>query len=328
MGESEPTKIFAIGDVHGCATELRMLLNKLPLTPDSTVVFLGDYVDRGPQSKQVIDTVLELKKTCNVVTLKGNHEALFLAFLKDPGSEAAGMFIYNGGSATLHSYATAEGEYRIPREHREFLENLELFWETDDYVFVHAGLPRVPVAELDVVRHGHDFLWSRGPFLRTNYKWEKLVVHGHTPVKAVDFRTNRINIDTACVFDRTLTALELPEKQIYSVKRQARARHVYLRDPGDRRDAVRFRGAVPVYVHRGDEVYEFETIDYSEFGLLMRGITHRDRAVLEANQEIEGQIGSQDHALVDFSGTVLRTMDRPEGIEYAVRLAYVSETRL
>ena len=114
MAPPSPKKIFAIGDVHGCASELRMLLNKLPLTEESVVVFLGDYVDRGPNSKQVIETVLELKEQCQVVALKGNHEALFLSFLQDPSSEAAGMFIYNGGSATLHSYATPEGEYRIP----------------------------------------------------------------------------------------------------------------------------------------------------------------------------------------------------------------------
>src|SRR5690606_38792821 len=127
----------------------------------------------------------------------------------------------------------------------------------------------IPLDRLDVERHGHDFLWSRGPFLRSSYRWEKLIIHGHTPVKGVDIRDNRINIDTACVFDRTLTALELPERRIYSVKRQARARHVYLRDPGDRRDAVRFRGALPVYVQRGEDMHEFETIDYSEFGMLM-----------------------------------------------------------
>ena len=149
MAPSSPTKIFAIGDVHGCASELRMLLNKLPLTPDCVVVFLGDYVDRGPQSKQVIDTALELQQQCKVIALKGNHEALFLSFLRDPSSEAAGMFIYNGGSATLHSYATPEGEYRIPRSHRDFLENLELYYETDEFFFVHAGIPRIPMAQID-----------------------------------------------------------------------------------------------------------------------------------------------------------------------------------
>ena len=328
MAEGSPDKIIAIGDVHGCATELRMLLNKLPLTPDSTVIFLGDYVDRGPQSKQVIDTVLELSKSCKVITLKGNHEALFLAFLRDPGSEAAGMFIYNGGSATLHSYATNDREYRIPKSHREFLQNLQLYHETEDYVFVHAGLPRVPVEELSLEAHGHDFLWSRGPFLRSSYKWSKLVIHGHTPVKAVDFRTNRINIDTACVFDRTLTALELPEKRIYSVKRQARSHHVYLRDADDRRDAVRFKGAVPVYVHKGEEVAEFETIDYSEFGLLMRGIISFDGPILEKGQDIAGQIGSQDHSTVDFMGTVLRIMEREGAYEYAVQLSFVSDAKL
>jgi len=313
-------KIFAIGDVHGCATELRLLLNKLPLTPESTVVFLGDYVDRGPQSKEVIDTVLTLRETCNVVSLKGNHEALFMAFLRDPGSEAAGMFIYNGGSATLHSYATETGDYHIPKEHREFLENLDLFHETDDYFFVHAGCPRIPVEQFDVRKHAHDFLWARGAFLRTNYKWSKLIVHGHTPVKAVDMRPNRINIDTACVFQRTLTAVELPEKRFYSVRKQDQVRHVYLRDRSERRDAMRFKGSVPIYVHHEDEVFEFETHDYSEFGMLMRDIAHRERQVIAEGDPIQGFIGSQDHSLVDFDGEVVRVERRDDSIFYAVKV--------
>jgi serine/threonine protein phosphatase 1 len=325
MAPPSPKKIFAIGDVHGCASELRMLLNKLPLTEESVVVFLGDYVDRGPNSKQVIETVLELKEQCQVVALKGNHEALFLSFLQDPSSEAAGMFIYNGGSATLHSYATPEGEYRIPRSHRDFLENLDLYYETDDFFFVHAGVPRVPIAQVDREKHAHDFLWSRGPFLRSTYRWEKLIIHGHTPVKAVDVRANRINVDTACVFDRTLTALELPERRIHSVKRQARARHVYLRDPGDRRDAVRFSGALPVYVYRGDESHQFETVDYSEFGMYMRDITSSEKDVIDPGSDIIGQIGSQDHTLVDFHGECLRVERRDDGVFYAVRLHHVGE---
>jgi serine/threonine protein phosphatase 1 len=316
-----PNKIFAIGDVHGCATELRLLLNKLPLDKDSRVVFLGDYVDRGPQSREVIDTVLELSKEIDVVPLKGNHEALFLAFLRDPGSEAAGMFIYNGGSATLHSYAGDDGEYHIPREHRDFLANLELFHETDDYFFVHAGCPRIPVEQFDTRKHAHDFLWARGAFLRTNYKWSKLIVHGHTPVKAVDMRANRINIDTACVFDRTLTAVELPAKRFYSVRRQDKTRHVYLRDRSESlRDAQRFVGSVPVYVHRDDEVLEFETRDYSEFGMLLRGVAHLDRAILDQEERISGFIGSQDESLVDFDGEVVRVDPRADGVYYGIKL--------
>ena len=112
--------IFAIGDIHGCVNELRALLNLLPLTPESTVVFLGDYIDRGGNSKGVIDTIIELRGHCRVVTLKGNHEAMFLDFLDHPGSARAGLFICNGGSATLASYANETGRYELPSEHVAF----------------------------------------------------------------------------------------------------------------------------------------------------------------------------------------------------------------
>ena len=96
MTGSRPKKgpggpVFAIGDVHGCATELRLLLERLPLTPETTLIFVGDYIDRGPQSRDVIDTLLEVRERCTLVALLGNHEAMFLEFLGDPQSRAAGM---------------------------------------------------------------------------------------------------------------------------------------------------------------------------------------------------------------------------------------------
>ena len=99
------SKIFAIGDVHGCADELVELLGNLPLDDQSLVVFLGDLVDRGPKSKEVIDHILKLKEMCQVVAISGNHEAMFLSFLDHPESIESILFIMNGGLATLDSYA-------------------------------------------------------------------------------------------------------------------------------------------------------------------------------------------------------------------------------
>ncbi|MCJ8277615.1 MAG: serine/threonine protein phosphatase, partial [Bdellovibrionales bacterium] len=94
-------RIFAIGDIHGCAEELNKLISLLPLNSEDTLVFLGDYIDRGPNSKKVVDIILDLKKNYNVICLKGNHEAMINEFIDDPSSPQAGLFIMNGGSSTL-----------------------------------------------------------------------------------------------------------------------------------------------------------------------------------------------------------------------------------
>lgn len=326
---ASPSQIFAIGDVHGCAAELRTLLNKLPLRPQSTVVFLGDYIDRGPEVRSVIDTILELGKSYRVVPLKGNHEAMFLDFLARPRSEAAGMFIYNGGSATLASYGDEDGDYHLPLEHRLFFNGLQLSFDTEDHFFVHAGLPEVPIEELDASQHADEMIWVRKPFLNSTYRWSKRVVHGHSAVEEVELRPNRINIDTGCVYRGKLSAIELPSERVFSVARQEYPRHVYLRDRTSRRVAKRFDGVVPVYVYRGNHTLELETLNYSEFGMLARDILNRDQAVLNIGDGVEGQIGSQGHALVDFEGVVVRVEHGADGVHYAIRILkpYLGETR-
>src|SRR5688500_9784566 len=112
--------LFAIGDIHGCVDELRQLLNQLPRSSESTLVFLGDYIDRGPASREVIDTLLGLAQQDHVVPLMGTHEAMFHDFLRDPHSPGGASFIYNGRSATLASYANGD-QYVIPESHIECL---------------------------------------------------------------------------------------------------------------------------------------------------------------------------------------------------------------
>jgi serine/threonine protein phosphatase 1 len=316
--------LFVIGDVHGCASELKTLLNKLPLHPNSTVVFLGDYIDRGPSSREVIETILKLRQFCKVVTLTGNHEAMLHDFLQDPSSQGAGMFIYNGGGATLASYADEHGNYEIPDHHIQFFSQLVLSHHTPEFFFVHAGVPDVKLAELDEQKHRKEMLWVRRTFHRSGFKWEKMIVHGHSPVPEVHFGERRINVDTGCVYEQVLTALELPSKKIYSVQRSREVRRVHLRDFGSNRIAIRFKGAIPVYVHRDADTLEFETIDYSEFGMLMRHLSADDGTLLKAGQKIEGEIGSDTTRLVAFRGTVLRQQDSEEhGPCYAVKLDVV-----
>ncbi len=313
-------KLFAIGDVHGCAAELRSLLEKLPLTSDSTIVFVGDYIDRGAHSKEVIETIFDLADAYPVVTLMGNHEGMLLDFIADPHSEDAGMFIYHGGSATLASYADDDGKFSIPEAHLAFFEGLPLSYQTDEFFFVHAGVPNIPLESLNLERHGRQMLWLRKPFRESTYTWSRKIVHGHSPVKKVEMCRNRINIDTGCVHNRRLTAIQLPEGTVYTAKRQPEPLRVHLRDKSSRRMAVRFKGAVPVYVRRSQETHAFETVDYSEFGMYMRDTSQKDKPLFAAGDIVVGDIGSRTEERVAFEGEIVRVGDEPEGSSYAMKM--------
>ncbi|MDI6616808.1 MAG: metallophosphoesterase family protein, partial [Syntrophaceae bacterium] len=137
-------KIFAIGDIHGCLPKLKALIPQIGMDRDAdTLVFIGDYIDRGPDPKGVVDFVLDLKKRMRtVICLKGNHEEMFLDYLcHGRGRE---VYLLNGGDATIASYGyrgTAAGmKINVPDSHRDFFHSLLLWYETDEYIFVHAGL--------------------------------------------------------------------------------------------------------------------------------------------------------------------------------------------
>jgi serine/threonine protein phosphatase 1 len=317
--------IFAIGDIHGCANELRQLLNQLPQDPDTTFVFLGDYVDRGPDSSEVIDTILELSQRCKVVPLMGNHEEMFLGFLRDPESHAAAMFILNGGSATLASYSKGGHEYHVPDEHIAFLRSLQVMHVTDQNIFVHAGLPQIPLQDIDPEDSLHyaTMLWTRGRFLKTKYDWGKVVVHGHTPVRRVTQWPNRINIDTGCVYDGRLTALALPGEVRFSVRRMSEGQRVLLRDPRGTREAFRFHGAVPVRVKREGRVHELVTVDYSELGMYLRAVDP-DAPRFGEGERIGGIIAPDEASAVSFTGVVVRMRAEESGVHYGIK---VEDTR-
>ena len=320
-------RIFVVGDIHGCALELNLLLRKLPVTADSLIIFIGDYIDRGEDSKGVIDFLIKLKKSCNVVTLKGNHEQMFLEFYEDKNTPKAGLSIFNGAGATLASYRDGFGHYTIPQKHLEFLESLDLLYETEDYLFVHAGLPDIDINELRTEKYVYeeDLLWIREPFFRSQFNWDKLIIHGHTPVEYPQITSKRINIDTGCVYQGRLTALQLPEKIFYSVPKQKELQHFYLRDRNSRRKAVRFKGNMPIRIPIARDIFEFRTVgysefqtaNYSEFGILMYDINQKEE-VLEVNQEIRGIIGNAKSGKIQFEGIVLRCEKKSAGIFYAI----------
>jgi serine/threonine protein phosphatase 1 len=211
-------RLLAIGDIHGCNRSLRQMLDLLRLDPlADTLVFIGDYLDRGPDSREVVETLLTLKKAVpKMICLRGNHEAMFLDFYRDGKDED--LFFSNGGMTTLLSYGMSPADARagvgFPEDHLDFLASLPLFYETPDYCFVHAGLrPGIPLAD----QSPEDLLWIRYEFIASDRDFGKTVVFGHTPLREPLSEANKIGIDTGAVYGGCLTCVELPSRRICQV---------------------------------------------------------------------------------------------------------------
>lgn len=214
--------LIAIGDIHGCARTMEALLARLQPTPEDHLVFVGDYIDRGPDSKGVIDRLLALRETHRCTFLRGNHEALFLNYL-DQGE--FDIWSYNGGTSTLDSYAVPGEGFVIPEEHIAFIRETELYLDAGEFFIVHAGLRPDRSIEANLA-DGDEmvFLWERGHLRLEDDElpWEKTVVCGHTPVSEPVNRGKLINIDTGCVYYMRptlgyLTAVRLPEREFIGV---------------------------------------------------------------------------------------------------------------
>ena len=217
--------LYAIGDVHGCARTLEDLLDRLALTSEDHLVFVGDYTDRGPSSKDVVDRLIKLEKASADGTgprctfLRGNHDQMMIDYI-ERGDFA--LWRANGGLETLASYAEG-GQAHFPDGHYDFLARTRLYLDTPDFCFVHAGLkPHFTVA--DNLRHetADTFLWTREHLGVAERAWEKPVVCGHTPQARPINEPDLIGIDTGCVYAGhpdygTLTAVRLPEREFTSV---------------------------------------------------------------------------------------------------------------
>ena len=203
-------KIFAIGDIHGCYDRLKKLMGKIPIDfSRDTLVFIGDYIDRGSHSVDVVDYLIKLKKHFpETIFLKGNHEDMLGKFLS--GADRF-SYLLNGGQQTLDSYLIKPVDsefFPIPPDHMEFYESLRLYYETDEFIFVHAGLrPRVPLES----QKTEDLLWIRGKFVSSKYDFGKRVIFGHTPLKKPLVEPNKIGIDTGAVYGNALTCVQLPD---------------------------------------------------------------------------------------------------------------------
>ncbi len=205
---ASPNKIFAVGDIHGCLDKLEILLSKISIDWDrDLMVFLGDYVDRGPNARGVMELLIEMKRDRSerLIFLKGNHEWMFSQYLT---GRYRSLFLKNGGRETLCSYHSADGRVEIPQSHMDFLDHLDLYFETEEYVFVHAGLrPDVPISD----QSPEDLMWIRSPFLESSYDWGKRVIFGHTPFLIPFIENNKVGIDTGAVYGGRLTCLILPD---------------------------------------------------------------------------------------------------------------------
>jgi serine/threonine protein phosphatase 1 len=223
-------RIYAIGDIHGRDDLLGELHQRILSDAEDaghlamTVIYLGDYIDRGPGSRRVIDMLLRGPPPgLAAIHLLGNHEAMLLDFLKDPAGGQ--MWLFNGGDATLESYEVdssvgrgrsafgrlqAAARAALPPGHLAFLRALELTHRDGDYFFCHAGVR--PDVALDA-QDAHDLVWIRDEFLECDAALDKIVVHGHSISDEVDFRPYRIGVDTGAWFSGHLSALVLEGDQ-------------------------------------------------------------------------------------------------------------------
>jgi serine/threonine protein phosphatase 1 len=205
---------YAIGDIHGSLDKLKSLIAACQRHADGRdmlLVFLGDYIDRGPDSAGVVRLLVTLQAEApeRVIALKGNHEAWALG-VADGTMRLVGWLL-NGGDATLESYGV-EDVGDLPRAHLEWMRSLRLSYDDGRRFFVHAGIN--PQRPLDA-QNEDEVLWIREPFLDDERDYGRLVVHGHTPLDdgKPDWRGNRLNIDTGAVFGGPLTAAIFDETQ-------------------------------------------------------------------------------------------------------------------
>ncbi|MET4071099.1 serine/threonine protein phosphatase 1 [Bradyrhizobium sp. S3.2.6] len=201
---------FAIGDVHGCFDKLVRLLEACDMIKGgrhARFVFIGDYVDRGPDARKVLDVLIDRQErgTDHVVCLRGNHDDMLLRAAARERTDADLVNWWaNGGEQTLDSYGVGD-PCELPKEHLAWIDALPLTFTDRGRLFVHAGIrPGVPVPD----QTEDDVLWIREPFLSSRASHGAFVVHGHTPTESglPDLRPNRLNIDTGACFGRALTA--------------------------------------------------------------------------------------------------------------------------
>lgn len=215
-------KVYAIGDIHGCVDELRILLNHVEFHKDDLIVFIGDYVDRGLNSREVVEEIVQLSRSYTILPLKGNHEDMLVNFLGFRG-RFGGAWLKNGGEETLRSYGVTDSMdperafSSLPESHIKFFRELVPGVIIDKWLFVHAGID--PLKPLEAQR-AKDLFWIRENFLNNIHKLDYTVVFGHTPYQDVLVqKPYKIGIDTGLVYGNKLTCIELTEGKTFQVSK-------------------------------------------------------------------------------------------------------------
>ncbi|WP_299139932.1 metallophosphoesterase family protein [uncultured Tateyamaria sp.] len=236
-----PSTLYAIGDIHGQKAELDRVLDLIQTDggTGAEVVFLGDYTDRGPDSRAVIDTLIDGRDAGrNWTFLRGNHDRMFDWFMSDPLRHDPYMMVELywlhprlGGDTTLASYGVDAGGRRreqdvqadalaaVPASHLSFLRDLRMTHVRGDLMFVHAGI-RPGVAIKDQTEE--DLLWIRKEFHDYTGPHPKLIVHGHTPVDAATHYGNRVNLDTGAGYGKPLTAAVFEDGKVWTLTSEGR----------------------------------------------------------------------------------------------------------
>lgn len=213
-------KIYVIGDIHGCYDPLKEILAKI--SPDPVldrVIFLGDYINRGPESKNVISELIAFKKSApRTIFLKGNHEDMFLRYLNGQGDSP---FLRAGGLATLQSYGvitpdSGQAMRAVPESHYQFFMSLLPYWEEDNYIFVHAGLEQGRHLALQTPEW---LYWAdRDRFMQQEFPGIQGIIFGHFAQKKPLITANKVGIDGGAVYGGNLFCLILPDMEFVAIK--------------------------------------------------------------------------------------------------------------
>jgi len=230
LADNSRERLYVIGDIHGRVDLLNRMISEIDRdlknspTGSCLTVTIGDYVDRGPNSRLVVDRLAHNPFPTEFIALRGNHDELFEAFLQNPSVADAWRRI--GGLETLHSYgvpikdlmhgknyaaAAAALRASLPQAHLQFFASLRECLPAGNYFLCHAGVrPGIPLPQQD----REDLLWIREPFLSSKSNFGKIIVHGHTPVRKPEVLANRINIDTGAYITGRLTCAVLEKKEV------------------------------------------------------------------------------------------------------------------
>jgi len=216
-------RFYIVGDIHGSYEKLIAIHSKITakMKHGDFLIFLGDYIDRGPASFNVIEFLISISDN-RTFFLTGNHERMLIDYIA--GKVDYSLYSYNGGDSTLKSYREMTGSVSLPPSHEKFFNGLVRYYEGRDFIAVHAGL-RPGFISLDN-QTDHDLVWIREPFFRSEHRFQKTVIFGHTPTYHlhgrkgevyIDDRRNIIGIDTGAVYGGKLTCIIWPDRDFIQV---------------------------------------------------------------------------------------------------------------